>query len=129
LTKLTATASTLLHNCSTMRSSIKLQITKSFQNPHPEFGQTCIFSNLSNLPYSRTTLLPVQTSSLMESERQGSETRPVLGVAGVSTRENVAPGLLVQKPQHTLVIDLLRSVKMTTTTIIKTTTTIHQSSR
>ncbi|TNN82772.1 hypothetical protein EYF80_007013 [Liparis tanakae] len=49
------------------------------------------------------------TSSLMESERQGSETRPVLGVAGVSTRENVAPGLLVQKLQHTLVIDLLRS--------------------
>lgn len=57
--------------------------------------------------------MAVKASSLIKSKRQGSETRPVFGIAGVSTWENVAPRLLVQKLQHGLIVDLLRSETMT----------------
>lgn len=73
-----------------------------------------ICNSLSNLPYSSSKLLAVKTSSLIKRKRQGSETRPVLGITGVPTCEDVAPGLLIQKPQHALIIYLLRSETMTT---------------
>lgn len=69
---------------------------------------------VSNSPYSGSKLLAVKISSLIKSKRQSSETRPVFGVGGVSTGENVASGLLVQKPQHSLVFYLLRRETMTT---------------
>lgn len=71
-------------------------------------------SNISNLLYSSSKLLVVKASSLIESKRQGSQSHPVFRIAGVSTCENVVPGLLIQKPQHGLIIYLLRSETMTT---------------
>lgn len=81
-----------------------------------EFGH--LFPNLfkqpPNLPYSGSKFLVVKASSLIESKRQGSKSCPVFRIAGVSTCENVAPGLLIQKPQHSLIFYLLRSETMTT---------------
>lgn len=71
------------------------------------------------LPYNCGKLLAVQTSSLIKSNRQSSKTSPMLRVAGVSTSEDVAPGFLIKKSQHSLLLYLHRSETVTPSKHIK----------
>lgn len=71
-------------------------------------------SHLPGSPYSSCDMLIIKASSLIKCKRQGSQSRPVFGITGVSTGENVVPGLLIQKPQHGLIINLPRNATMAT---------------